>query len=84
MISESIFNNVTILRSYVLNNTRFSTYWETESVMAELITTSQKFSARSNCLCKVNFLSDKRIYNIKKTFFNYKIKIEIKIQSNLS
>ena len=27
---------------------------------------------------KVNFLSDKKIYNAKKTFSNYKIKIRIK------
>ena len=27
---------------------------------------------------EINFLFDKRIYNAKKTFFNYKIKMKIK------
>ena len=37
MISESILNNIGILSPHILNNMGFSTHWETESVMAELL-----------------------------------------------
>ena len=50
MISESILNNIGILSPHILNNMGFSTHWETESVMAELIVVSQKSPVRSNYL----------------------------------